>query len=470
MSKKRIEKPKLESVAPRITNHNKFVKQENEWCFLPNKEKIKYHSLILLEVFYLEEFQSLIQGLDKLYENINRIDFSRLRYREILEQSRNKLFVTHTLNLPYVSNERLRGNVLPGRVFHKLGENINHLDIQLHQVFPSLAVLQIQVYFDDSVQDKINNIIYQYHEEKKETVETVQGSYETIKSPIHLKEKEISEIRQNLKNEVIKFLSNYFKGEFLKLHTMDAHIVPSIDLVSLNYPENTSDLIEWRQKHQSFFQCVGADVFEYYLFKYENYLFCSELNFKSTFNNYMIFANRKESADITYPDEDTSIEHRISFCAFDLLAMDRLVDIQVKMAGEFNTLISQELMLLNKNRIGTVIDTRRRISQNIFHFERFKTEFEQYVPVPDKFPFKGLKGKDNYLFDNVKKNLTKKMNHLEKVINTFEKHSNANLNLKNIEYSKKIQNLMIALTFLMIILAIIQIVVALNATDFITKI
>ncbi len=54
-----------------IPNSTNFLKIGNESSFLPNGEKVKFHSIILLEIFNFEDFSDLISGLKKLYSELS---------------------------------------------------------------------------------------------------------------------------------------------------------------------------------------------------------------------------------------------------------------------------------------------------------------------------------------------------------------------------------------------------------------
>src|SRR3989338_6230879 len=158
-------------------DHEKFVRQQNEWCFLKDKQKVKYHSFILLELFPLEKISNLIKGLDELYKDVSASQKNRLKYGDVLKDSHSKIFQWNTLNLPYITTTKLKGKVLPNCAFHDLGENIRHLHISIYKILPSYVILQIQVYLDEKISKKINDVIYKYHKEKKIPVKTPKGEY-----------------------------------------------------------------------------------------------------------------------------------------------------------------------------------------------------------------------------------------------------------------------------------------------------
>ena len=145
--------------------HKNKVRQENERCFLKNKQKLKYHSFILLELVPLEKIEQLIFGLDKLYVNAALSQKSRLNYKKFLSDCHSKLFQRFFLNLPSIVSSNLKGEVLPDCIFCNLGDKIRCIYISIYRVMVSNVILQLQVCLNDKISKKINDIIYQYHEE-----------------------------------------------------------------------------------------------------------------------------------------------------------------------------------------------------------------------------------------------------------------------------------------------------------------
>ena len=215
---------------------NQRIKKENESYFLPNQEKVHYDSIILLEMFYIEDFNLLFDGLDLLYANLNDYDKSELKYRDILHADGKKAFNGY-LYLPPLVNSKMKDCFSPKPAFQDLDGDIDSINITLQATLPSTVTLQIQVSLNANVSDKINSIIYTYHEEIKEKNKLFNSEITVHRSPYHIKKKEISDIKENLKNKIIRYLSLYFEGIFFPQTEKHISYVPSIDLFSLNYPE-----------------------------------------------------------------------------------------------------------------------------------------------------------------------------------------------------------------------------------------
>jgi hypothetical protein len=442
--------------------HEDFVRQQNERCFLKDKQQVKYHSFILLEIIPLEKINQLFDGLDSLYLEVSQSESGRLNYRKILSDSHSKLFQTNTLYLPYIATLRLKGKIFPTCAFHDLGDNIQHMYISIYHILPSTAVLQIHVYLEDEISKKINGIIYEYHTEKQETIETPKGGYIEIYSPENQKKSEIYHLKQSLHGEAVNFLKKYFSGYFFELTNNDTSIVPSIDLFSLELPNKDDEVINWWRENRGFLRCLDTFYDSYTWLKYENYMFTSQKNDYSMYDNYLILANRTNGLDHLYPDVDTAIEENLNFCCFDLLAIDRLVKLQESNVGKFNLTVSQEIDNIRSNNFNKAIEGRKEILRTIFSFERFVAEFAGYWLRPDRFKFEPLfdtkeSGKQMDLFKGLHENINTRIKEINALISLFAREHENVLNLKNLEFNKKMQDKVLWLTILILILTIIQI-------------
>jgi hypothetical protein len=245
----------------------KWNKQDNENCFLPNCQKISYDSIIILEMFSIEEFDDLFDGLDKLYSNIHYFERNRLNYRKILHDGE-RTSLRGTMYLPPIMNTKIKDKHR-FVAFQDLGDTIDSITITLHATLPSFINLQIQASLDSNISDKINGVIYKYHDEVQEKTTTPSGEFTTHYQPEHLKNKEINEIKNNLKNQVIKFLSVYFEGVFFKHANKHISYVPSIDLFSLSYPDKTDEIGKWLSNNNGFFHCFNILFLPRTAYKYK---------------------------------------------------------------------------------------------------------------------------------------------------------------------------------------------------------
>ena len=447
--------------------HKNEVRQENERCFLKDKQKLKYHSFILLELIPLEKIEQLIFGLDKLYVNAALFQKSRLNYKKFLSDCNSKLFQRFVLNLPSIDSLNLKGKVESDCVFHDLGDKIRRIYISIYKVMPSNVILQFQVCLNDKISEKINDIIYQYHEEIIESVEAPKKESITVYGPEINKNNEIYQLRKDLHKEAVDFLKNYFKGYFFELSKENISVVPSIDLFSLDYPLKEEEILDWGFVNNPFFSCFNVHIDPYKTFKYENYLFCIESKTDVIYNNYVIFANRKTSAENMYSNIDNAIELKLNFCSFDLIAIERWVRTQEDVVGNLSSTVLEEISKIQENKFSKAIKTRKSILKDVFSFKRFGVGYKRDGSIFDQFTFKSLKDTKNPerqidLFKGLKESIDTRIKEIDNLIDVFTKQYETILNLKNLEFSKKMKNSVLWLTIVIIVLSIIQITIEVN--------
>jgi hypothetical protein len=440
---------------------DKRMIKSNESCFLSNNEKVYYDSIIILEMFYIEDFCFLFDGLDLLYSNLNGYDKSRLIYRDILNNDKKSSF-RGILNLPFIVNTKLKDQFLPGTAFQDLSDDFESISITLQATLPSMLTLQIQVSLDSNISNKINDVIYTYHEEVNEKHNDY--GFTTKHPPSYVKNKEITQIRHNLKEQIINFLSEYFEGFFFKQAKKHISYVPSIDLLSLNYSEKSEDISDWLFNNNSFLNCFNISAPWLEAYKYENYLFFPPFNHnKEAFSNYVIIANRKTADKEGYTTIKSSIQYKLNTCLFEILCYKRWVEIEEKTGLSLNSLVSKELEYITKNDFNKVISNREVVTKYMFYFERFKIEFSNYTFdfSKDDLPFESLNEKDVFLFNQLVKRINEYVIYIDKFISTLNRHSDNTLALKNIQFNKKMQERVNILTIIVILLTILQIYVTL---------
>ncbi len=446
-----------------MDNISEKVKKENIDCFLPYEEELKCHSLILLDIFNFEDFDNLINGLNRLYANSDIVDSSRLKEAENYIKSEDKLFKFWFLHLPLITNSLLKVK-LPLGISHDLGNYINNINITLYGILPSMVILQVQLDLNYTFSDKINDILYNFHNETINTIETSKINYTERISPKHHKELEIKNLRISIKTEIIKFLSEYFTGYFFRLYKDNPSIIPSVELFSLTYPIGDNDVLEWGRNLKDFFSCFSTSISHDNSFKHSRYLLCRENYLETQFSNYLIFANRNFPECPEYSDFDHSIEYNIKNCSFELLAINRFISIQKRLVEKLNKMISKEIRYLQKNKLNKAIENRKSLNSELFYFERFKIEFKQYEKREvylNRRDFIVLNGKKDF-FNNLAKIIDFKMDEIGNSIKTLNKYSNSVLKLNNMKYTKKNQDSVLLLTIAVIFLTVVQIVIALT--------
>jgi len=464
----------------------KIDNRDNENSFLKDRQKIKYHSFILLEIFPLEKINLLIDGLCSLYSDVPVIDTSIDKMKVILSNSSTELFQYRTLPLPKISDINFKDKILPIGVFYNLGDNIDSYEIRISAIMPSLVVMQIHVHLNEDISAKLNEILYKYHksiDEKSITTTLNDAFFEysgipkkddsptlvitNTKSAGIIKSEEIYDFRTALRSEAINFLSNFFKGYFFELTEKEgSSVVPYIDLFSLDYVINKEEISNWIMENTGFFSCFRTHS----SFTYMNYLLCPESRSHylsdysirtGKFSNYLLFANRKNIQEFgILKNIDDTIEKRINSYSFELFAISRWLKIQERHVGNFNNRISAEFTNIHKNKLELSIDTRKEIFKDIFQFQRFKAEYQLYDFYDQGVDFYSIANNpETKYFDKLKNDIDGRINDIDQLISIFTKNSDNILNLKNIEYNKNIQNNTRNLTYALLFLAVVQILI-----------
>jgi len=447
-----------------------FERQENENCFLKDKQQIKYNSFILLEIIPLEKQNQFFVGLDNLYSDVKDYSSKRLEYRKIYSNCHSRLFQSYSLNLPPIVNLNYKKEyIYPTAAYHDLGDNIKEIEVSISNPIPSIIILQLNVHLKEEASQKINEIIYIYHSEKEETITLNNGVFSKLALPSNQKQFEISNFKNSLHKEAIGFLKKYFSGIFFSLAEDVSSIVPTIDVISFDYPSDEKEIITWGRENVGFVRCFNTYFSSYTCYRYENYLLLIESNYldDNSYDNYIVFANRKESSDEHYCDIDSAIVSKINRCDFNLIAIDRFVKEQENHVGKLNSLITQELENLQNENLNKVIDSHKEVVKTTFSFERFNIEFTEHWFSHKNFKFKNLiffedVDKPTELFHYIKDSIDFRIKKISILNSLFSQEYEKILNLKNLEFNKKMQNLVLCLTIVVIILAIIQILLILK--------
>lgn len=443
-----------------------FIKVENESCFLQHNGQIEYNAVILLEMFYIEEFDNLFDSLDIIYSEVlaeclnvsysnPRLDYRKLDSRKIFyDKGSSYLF------LPSILNSRF-GTLSINNACYDLGSDIKELFLTVYTSLPSIIVLQIQANLVSDVSERINNIIHKYHK-GTEIISTEEGKITKNCSSCNSKNLDINEIKNKVKKEIVDFISVFFEGYFIKKSKKCFSIIPCIDIYSLTYPNKLEYISKWLLNNISFFECFNILTYNTgYIYK--QYLFLENHTLQEPFNNYSLLINCKFTDQTGYYNYnvESSIGYLPSMVSFDLLCIYRWVDFTGRNIRNFNESTIKELGDFTQTELKNLISNRQKITKELFYFERFKIEFEDYN---SEFFRKGidfiLLNKNMSLFNRFLNKIKEEIASMDATTNVLNKHSINNLSLKNIEYNKKMQDKVVYLTNMVIFFAIIQIILA----------
>lgn len=408
--------------------------------------EICYDSLIITELIRIEDFNDLIISLQRIYDQIDPVEFNRISgLEEEIKDKKSRLFNNTEIILPFISDNKL-SRIPFNRVYHDLGDYIHTLQIHIGKLTPSSLLLKVHVLLTSKATEELKKRLNADYDQVEQVVNTPRGSYLNIKNPLTLKKEAIIALRQEIKDDIIKFMSDFnLEGYFMSFEDRSSTL-QSIDVFSLNFPIDDK---QWLEREVKFLGLFSADIQS--TSKYNDYLLMKEEGTNIT-PNYIIFANRSDLTDC--PSVDLVVN--LTSFSFSYLAIERWVELQERFLGKLNEIVSKEIQYLNKSDIKSLLDKRGKIQNKIFNFRRFSAELTNNYTIfnIDHCNFISLdSGRDHFK----ELDLFNKILYTKDMIEVYLNHSNSNLKLKNIEYNEKTQSRVHYLTIVVVVLTSIQI-------------
>jgi hypothetical protein len=183
------------------------------------------------------------------------------------------------------------------------------------------------------------------------------------------------------------------------------------------------------------------------------------------FSNYSILANLDTTEnDAGYLTKKDAIQDPLNHYSFELLSLNRWLEIKKIISTNFSLSIYNELEYINNHDLQKVVYNRELFTKYLFDFERFKLEFNEFVFKFNRNSpeFELVDEEKKYLFDNVTKRIKRNIIYMEEFINTLNRHSENTLALKNIEFSMNMQNYVLLLTIVVLVISFVQIFLTLS--------
>ncbi|WP_394700793.1 hypothetical protein [uncultured Methanobacterium sp.] len=343
-------------------------------------------------------------------------------------------------------------------------------------IFLHRTLFDLRCLLNQEVSEKLNSIINGIPKSILEKRTNLKGDYNEQISPDRLKEKKITDLRYLIKKEMIDIFSNYFKGKFMtnSLEKKDYSIVPGIDIFSLDFPINNVE--KWCETKKNLFSMFSIVFSADTAFQFERYLFFKEDRSLRDDLNYLIFARSyqaiaekskktKEQQKIAEINpENVNIINGLIKCPFSLLAVEREVDSQITSINRINSIIEEEMRNLKNEDIKSLLEKTEIIFRGKFEFERFKIETNSYVQNLSFCQFFSL-NKQNEFFDILKTTMKVKLELIENITLKYSKQAQANLELKNMDYTRKSQEKIFWLTVVVGIFTFIQVLGLLKGVD-----
>lgn len=409
----------------------------NEECFLENKEFITYHSVIIYEFFNKKE--DLKDSLNKLFLDLGKNeDFPN--WRDSLNFIDDPNFVNSRIKTVIDIYENSSPNKQHFPVYN-FGKYIDFIHISIISVSFSIYALEIKAFFNKKASEELNRILYSYHGSESRKIDYYGDKFPFFLNPIQIKIAEIELLKKKLKNDLLKFISKYFQGYFLKLKNESSDLIPSIDVFSYSFPKTE------KKNHLPFLNCFNFnDEFfgnEHLLFFEEYYKFPKYLN-----KNFVLFID-KNLEKTAFDDLDSElfnglnnsediINNLIQFrITFYVLGLKKWFKYQENIVSKIKSYLSFELDSLTNNKLDNLLNARNELFQKIFIFETFKSEIIDSNAI-FKYSIEGtLFSKTGNFIDEIEDAIKIQSDKIHSQIVVFKYYADYNLNIKNIEFNKE---------------------------------
>ena len=440
------------------------VKEQNELCKLSNGEEITLRSVLIYEIFTIEYFSDLNKGLSLLYERTQKYSSSELNFKQFFKTDINTISSCTSVRLPVISNSNKK---YKDYLFHEnakfdLPEEIMFIDMNLTKIMPSMIILKMNVHLSEIPSKDINKILNTFHNEEEEIINEVKiDDYRarswSFRTPERIKTIEIKKVVSEIKNNVISFIQNYIKGIFIEFSDNKWNAIPSINIYSLNMPDEYDKMKDWFYNNFIFLNCMNISANLYLTYYSKNYIFCRESSENHYFFNYAILISEKNQ------DDEDHVNRRFGIIShytdFKRIVIERWLQIQEQIVGKNNKSISDDFKYLENNDIRSIIENRKKTSKDVYQFERFRIEYKNCRYFSNLDNYISIEKKDYMLGDMLNKSIDQYITDINSIIDNINKHSNYILNIKNIEYNKKISSRMFWISVLVIILGILNILI-----------
>ena len=232
---------------------------------MPNNNKIidepsiKYHNLILSELFANEDYPQLKGGLDKLFsEYIQKRDRSRMivrKYEDFIQNSSQLLWGDRYLRITIILSEKHRRKILATGPFMNLPPFIYSIELWLLNLLPSLVALIAFCELESEVSKKLNQILKVKYEEEEVYIESRKGGH-LPPAPEQIKREKVKEVLFDVRKSVENYLYQYFpQGVFLSgKHDSEELKCPAIELFSVDEIPLNNDRVasEWIDNNTEF--------------------------------------------------------------------------------------------------------------------------------------------------------------------------------------------------------------------------
>jgi hypothetical protein len=435
----------------------------------PHNNDLEIHSFFIYDIFFTDNFKSLEKGLDKIYQHRSSFIFQRdiNAYKDFINKTAPSLLSSGAyLNLPLLSSTQNR-YFPPGISLDVFPEGIKYIHLQLSKILPSYIILFAQIILDEKIILDIDGFIDGYFEGKVilNSLKYRKFGYSSTFSEIE-KKKAIKCFITEIKSRVETFLAKYFRGFFLSAEQK----CPSIEVYSISKLEISEDLIHLRSSDKDFWRILGFDwPFQRMIFINPPFTFFYDHDSKIN-SSHKLIVDKKQIDTNFYGSIDGAIIMKSRDLISEYIRSFSFIEIINHFLNKGMRLNLWMENIINKNpkrKLRTIIKLQQEIFKNCSKMDKFIDEYEGLMSrMPnywkkDQFEL-SEKVKNSKLTDFLTDVIDFRKNSLHNRYKLISSHADRFLESKNIQVNYSLQISLRILSFILLIVAIIQIVIALK--------
>lgn len=245
----------------------KTSEEEYERSRPPNGTEIVYLYFRLMELFHIEEFKSLQEGLIKLFPGIEssyrREDFSTSFRR--FSESISSGGIYYSLGIIY----REKGSGFLPKAFREiksLPHEIEHINVSYQKILPSLIVVSLHVYLTKEAIETLRNLQqgrYFRRVRFKSLVPWRLSGYRFSQESVdNVKSEKLLSWLGNLRLRIEENIKPYICGYFLKQDLVQTSRLPVIEIYGLKgLPVKEEDFRTWHKEARNWWKSLGFNFF-----------------------------------------------------------------------------------------------------------------------------------------------------------------------------------------------------------------
>ncbi len=463
---------------------NESAKKANTTTEPPENSEIEFLYFRLIELFTVEDFDKLQQGVLKLFPQLSETNSYRNFTTRFSKQSET-IQISSWQKLGYIYKDIEKRFIGPDiyQELPNLPNEVKFITVEVRHFLPSLIAVVFDVHLTEEASHKLNSLQRQFYFPETRFKNLIPWKswrgYSTTRSET-LQKRELLNWVKNLQSEVEKCIEPYIKGYFMPRGKRKTARLPSIEVFSLKgCPKTKRSFDVWMKKAYRWLESYAIN-FNFNSYRNESLFFIlrNEDEFWSTPANRLIILWERlvktVSTDGFGDDEKSAIIHNTQEIILEALVpcisiLEFLKSIQKRIERLRKITFTK---MISKKRLGSHINHYSEILQASMLLDRIALEFEQQKKLIQQqtedlgnltlFRF-GKPQKINNLSDDFINEIEFKINLLDKYLSNLRTAFSDFVSIRNTKVTYRLQWIVFWLSVIATIATIISAIASWSA-------